>query len=326
MEHPPKKNRSKINLDRKKGQNTKKKLLVFLLLVLGALMIYNPIKNFAVSKMIRYETAQWKVLEQSAPEVVVMVREEKLIAAPADGEFEPIVLEGEKVAVGRTIGYVKTRAATDKVDSVKIQVKAPMAGLVSYHPDGLEDILKPDLLNSLDIEKISDLLTEKKETAFNYTQVEEGKAFCKIVDNLVNPFLYMQYSYEAVGTIEKGQEMLIRFPDGITTRATIRDVKKGKNKLVIMAEVLGAPDLDMEKRFITVDVISDHYEGVVIATEALVKEDGEDGVFISKKGICTWIKVEVKGYVGEEAVVTGLDVGSQYIVNSSLVHRGQRIY
>ncbi|MEL7567783.1 MAG: HlyD family efflux transporter periplasmic adaptor subunit [Dehalobacterium sp.] len=326
MEHPPRKNRSKINLDHKKGQNTKKKLLVIGFLVLGALLIYHPIKNFALSKMIRYETAQWKVLEQSVPEEAVMIRAEKLIAAPADGEFEPIVLEGEKVAVGRTIGYVKTRAGTDKVDSVKVPVKASMAGLVSYHPDGLEDILKPDLLNSLDLDKISDLLADKKETSFNSSQVEGGKAFCKIVDNLINPFLYLQYSNEAVGTIEKGQEMTVRFTDAITSRVIIRDVKKGNNQFVILAEVLGAPDLDLEKRFVQVNVISHHYEGVTVLAEALVKENGQDGVFVSKKGVCTWIKVEVKGYVGTEAVVTGLDVGSQYIVNSSLVHEGQRIY
>lgn len=327
MEHPQRKIRRKTNLHRKKGQNTIKKLVIIVLLVLGALIIYHPIKNLAVNKMIRYETAQWKVLEQSTPEEAVVIREETLIVAPEDGVFEPIVLEGEKVAVGRTIGYVKTQAATDKVDSIKVPVKASKAGLVSYHPDGLEDVLKPDLLNNLDIDKISALLAEKQEALFTFPKVEKGKAMCKILDNLINPFLYIQYSNETAGAaIEKGQEMTVRFPDGITTGVIVRDAKKGNNQFVIMAEVFDAPDLDLEKRFIPINLISNNYEGVVISAKALVKENGEDGVFVSKKGVCKWIKVEVIGYVGEEAVVSGLDAGSQYIVNYSLVHQGQRIY
>lgn len=325
MEHPRKKNRRKTNLNQKKRQNILKKLVMIALLVLGALMIYHPIKNFAVSKMVRYETAQWKVLEESTPEEAVVIREETLIVAPQDGVFESIVVEGEKVAAGRTIGYVRTQAATEKADSIKIPVKATRAGLISYRPDGLEDVLKPDLLKNLDIDKISALLAERQEPAFTFPKVERGKAICKIVDNLTNPFLYIQYSESADGSIEKGQEMTVRFPNGITTGIIVRDVKKGDDQFVSLAEVFDAPDLDLENRFVPVNVISHHYEGVVISTEALVKESGENGVFVSKKGVCKWIKVEVKGYVGKEAVVSGLDAGSQYIVNASLVHQGQRI-
>lgn len=57
-----------------------------------------------------------------------------------------------------------------------------------------------------------------------------------------------------------------------------------------------------------------------------MQENGEDGVFVARKGRCKWVKVEIMGQVDGEVVVSGLDQGSQYIVNTSLVRPDQRIY
>lgn len=326
MERPRRKTKRKTNLDPKKGQAIKKKLMMVMLFILGALMIYHPIKNFAVSKMVKYGTAEWKVLGQCVSEEGVLIRDETLIAAPADGEFEPVVAEGEKVAVGRTIGYVKTQAATANADLIKVPVKAPSAGLVSYHPDGLEDLLEPEMLNKLDLDKIAELLAEKKDAAVTFPKAESGRPICKIVDNLLNPYLYIQCELGTAGiALEKGQEMTVQFSDQITRKIVVRDVKKNGDQWVLMAEVFNAPDVDLKNRFVSVNVISDFYEGVAVSKEALVQEKGENGLYISKKGVCQWVKVEVAGYVGEEAVISGLDVGSQYIINPSLVRPGQRI-
>lgn len=326
MEYPQRKERRKRNLEQSKARTVRNRKIVSLaLILLGVLIIYHPVKNLAISKMIRYETAQWKVLEENIPIDAVCIREEIEITASEDGVFEPVILEGEKVAAGKTIGYIKTQAATANADSIKVAIKAPRAGLVSYKPDGLEEVLKPNLLDELDIDKVSALLTEQKDEASAFPKVERGKPICKIVDNLINPFLYIQCDDSFVKEIKSGQAMSVRFPNGITSRIIVREIKKSDTQSVVLAEVFDAPDLKLEKRHVDLELIIKSYEGVAVLKDALVTNIGEKGVFIPRKGVCQWIKVELKGDVGGEAVVTGLDAGSQYIVNPSLVHQGQRI-
>jgi putative membrane fusion protein len=329
MTNPPRRYRRRTERDEKKRQtikNLRKKIFIAAILVICVLIIYQPIKNLAISRMLRFETAQWKVLEQSIPGEGVVIREETLIFAPAGGTFEPLMAEGEKAAAGDIIGYIKTQGITEQADSVKIPLKAPKAGLVSYHPDGLEEVLKPDLMDHLDLDKVAALLKEKKRTKSNSTQVESGKPICKMVDNLVNPFLYLQGPAENFGSLERGQALTVRFSEEKTAKITLRDVKSQQDQIFFMAEVLDAPDLDLKNRFIPVELILDRFEGVAVLKEALVEMDGEKGVFVSKKGIYKWIKLDVKGYAGQEAVVSGLEAGSEYIVNPHLARQNQRIY
>ncbi|MGI6686027.1 MAG: HlyD family efflux transporter periplasmic adaptor subunit [Bacillota bacterium] len=325
MPHPRRKTKRNPIRDKNNGHNIKRKLFLVAIFIIGALILYQPIKNLAVSKLIQYGTAQWKVLDNSIANEAAIIRDETVITAPAQGLFEPLVNEGEKVAAGKTIGYLKTQGATDKADFIKLPVKAPRAGLVSFHPDGLEEILKPDLLNDLDIDKISALLEERQASVSRFPQVERGKPVCKIVDNLINPYLYIQCPSTSLCTLEKGQVMKVRFPDGTAAEIRLYDVKKRNDQYVFIAEIFNAPDFDLKNRFIPINVAAETFEGITVLKEALVKRNGEDGIYVPRKGICKWVKVEVKGCVGEEAVISGLDAGAQYIINPSLVHEGQRI-
>jgi putative membrane fusion protein len=322
----PRRNTKRNTLRKKtKGQIIRKKILIILLLVLAAGIMYHPIKNLAVSKLIQYGTAQWKVLEQSVVGEGVIIRDETIIPAPVGGVFEPLVSEGEKVAAGRIIGYIKTQGATEEGELTKVPVQAPKAGLVSFHPDGLEEVLKPNLLGDLDWDKVSALFQENRAPVAGFPKAEKGKPICKIVDNLLNPYLFIQCPQDTLAGVEKGQEMKVRLSDKVATKTIIHEVKKSKEHNILLAEVFDAPDSDLESRFVPVQVISHVYEGVTILKEALVRINGEEGIYVPRKGICKWVKVEVKGCVGEEAVVSGLDAGTEYIINSSLVCQGQRL-
>ncbi|ATW24949.1 HlyD family efflux transporter periplasmic adaptor subunit [Candidatus Formimonas warabiya] len=322
---PKAKTRKPATMPKREGRTVKNKVLVLVLLVFGLWLVYHPVKNMVVTKMVKYGTAEWKVLEQSEPVAAALIRDETVVAAPADGTFEPAVPEGEKVAVGRVIGYVQTQAATSSSDLVKIAVKAPRAGLVSYHPDDLEGVLKPDMLDKLDIEKISQLLADKQGGVSAPPKAERGKPLLKIVDNLANPYVYLPYPAGLTPVPVKGKSMTVKFSDGIKTEIVFREVKKSNDQLVAIGEILDAPDLDLKNRFMTLNIIAGSYEGVTIAKEALVEKDGRPGVFMDREGVCRWTEVEVKGSVKDQVVVSGLDVGSRYILNTSWVREGQRL-
>ncbi len=307
-----------------KSRSTKNKLLLIVLLLIVIFLAFTPVKNLVISKLIKYDTAQWELLEEKIPVQAVVIRDETLVTAPADGKYEAVVPEGEKVAHGRVIGYIQTQSSTTTVDEVKIPVKASRAGMISYHPDGLEGILKPDLLNNLDIDKISTLLQDKKETTPDFQKLEKGKPLCKIIDNLDNPFVYVQ-NFSGLSTIKKGEIMSVQFPNGFKKRIVIQDIKKSSTKSVLMAEILDAPDLSLKNRFISVDLIPRSYEGIVISKTSLVEKNNRPGVLIPREGIAKWVEVQVKDDVENRVIVSGLDVGSQYILNPSLVKEGQRI-
>lgn len=325
MKKRPQKNHKRV-WHRHKVQPDKKKVLAGALLLIAVLFLYHPLKNFAVSKMVRFGTAEWKVLEQSTQEEALIIREENVITAPSDGTFETVAADNVKVAVGQIIGYIKTRGAAAQADALKIPVKAPKAGLLSYHTDGLEDVLKPDLLNNLHIDKIASIIFQQQKETVHLPQTAQGKPICKIVDNLVNPYFYIETDHQNLERfVEKGEKISVRFPNGLASQVVVQEVKKSDHKFIILVKALNAPDLDLTTRELPIELIFDSYEGVVISKNALVKENDEDGVFISREKVCVWKKVEIMGSIGNETVVSGLEVGEQYIINPSFIKKGQII-
>ncbi|MGI6677541.1 MAG: HlyD family efflux transporter periplasmic adaptor subunit [Dehalobacterium sp.] len=314
--------------DHKDVHMNKRKLLLALIFILVAIFfLYQPLKNFAVNKMVRFGTAEWKVLEQVRQEEAVIIREETVITASTDGTFETVAAEGDKVAVGQIIGYIKTRGAAADKDSLQIPVKAPKAGVLSYQTDGLEEVLKPDLLNHLHIDKISSLLSQQQEETVHFPQTAQGKSLCKIVDNLINPYLYIATSSsDTVHSIKKGDTIKVRFANGMMSQALVREVKESDHQSVILVRISNGPDLDIKTRHLPVELITDFYEGVTILKDALVQVNDETGVFVFRHRLCRWKKVEVLGTIGDEVVVSGLDIGEEYIINPSLIREGQRLY
>jgi len=327
MEHVDRnKKRRKLERRRRNERRVIKILILIVILFLGWYGI-SPVKHLIAEKMVRYETVKWGVLEQKFSVKSVVIRDEKVIASPARGEFVPAVTEGSKVPVGTVIGYIKTQSSTQKSDSVKISVKTAWAGLVSFHPDGFETLLKPDMLNDFDMDKVSQLLDKGPEKVEKNTfMVDGGEIVAKIVDNLVNPFFFVNTSLQHFAPMPKvGDKISVYYDSSEKKTAKITDVRINGEEMYLMIQLDEICDPGLNTRFCELVIVPASYEGMIVPNEALVHKEGLVGVYVPFKGLAKFIKVDVTGIVGEQAVVDGLDLGSRIVVNPAIVKEGQRL-
>jgi putative membrane fusion protein len=311
---------------RKRIRSRNKKILLIFVVIFFGWIFFDLAKNVIVKHMIKYGTAEVGILEEKVPAKAVVIREERVVTAQAAGTFMPQVAEWEKVGVGQIIGYLATEKSTASGDKVKIAVKAPVPGLVSYSPDGLEGVLTADLLSDLDTERLSLLLEKNQGSVAPVTQVESGKPVVKIVDNLVYPYLYIKLPPNSLKDLpKKDDSFTVSFSQQIKRRTIVADIKTDTSGIYLILEIIDFEDLDLKTRFVSLDIVPLSFQGIILPVEALVQKESQDGVIIPKKGIAKWTEVEVKGVINDQAVVDGLHVGDQYILNPSLVKEGQRI-
>ncbi|NMA14086.1 MAG: hypothetical protein GX930_02475 [Clostridia bacterium] len=311
---------------RKRIRRRNTKILLIFVLIFFGWIFFDSAKNVIIKHMIKYGTAEVGILEEKVPAKAVVIREERVVTAQATGTFIPQVAEWEKVGVGQVIGYIATEKSSANGDKVKIPVKAPIPGLVSYSPDGLEGVLTADLLSNLDTERLSLLLEKNQGIATSVTQVESGKPVVKIIDNLVYPYLYLKLSPGSLKELpKKGDSLTVSFSPKIERRTLVSDIKTDASGIYLVLEISDFEDLDLKTRFISLDLVPLSFQGIILPTEALIQKENRDGVIIPKKGIAKWTEVEVKGVINDQAILDGLHVGDQYIINPTLVKEGQRI-
>ena len=240
---------------RRKKPSKIPKILSLILAGLVAFWLIYSMKGLVVSKFVKYETAAWGMLENKVSLQGAILYEEKVVSAPATGVFSSNIAQGEKVPAGRVIGYIQTQASTSSADLVKVPVKAPVPGLVSYYPDGLEGVFKQNILDSLDIEKISVMMEENRKEVQEITEGEMGKPLLKIVDNLVNPYLYFLLPKEEMSGLKLEDQLTVEFPSGDKKKIRIKEIKEGTEKFNIIGEIFHAPDLALKSRFIAFNLI-----------------------------------------------------------------------
>lgn len=319
-------NKNYKKIRRERYRHRRNRFFLVILVVIFGFLIFQPAKHMFVCMLVSYDTARWGVLEQKIPVKAVLIWEETVVFSPAPGQFEPSLTEGEKVPVREIVGFVQTEKASAGKDKVKVPVRAPRAGLVCYHPDGLEGVLKYDMLNNLDAEKLAALLDGQEEKVRAADVAESGTPLLKIVDNLVSPFLLVRFSTDQFNPMPKaGDWLTVQLSSGEKLPVKIFDLKRLPGEVFMVAETNNPRELDLNTRFISVNLIPASFEGIVIPKKALVESEGEQGVFVSSQRIVKQVPVEVIGTVGDQAAVSGLEVGRQFIVNPSLLKKGQRI-
>ncbi|MGI6711623.1 MAG: HlyD family efflux transporter periplasmic adaptor subunit [Bacillota bacterium] len=333
MKHTNSDYREKIirNRKRKKFHNSRliKRRILKIVLVVTIILAVWYLRNIVSWHFLSFGVAEWGVLEQKIPVQAVIIRAEKVVSAPASGEFVSLVPQGERVPAGTAIGYIKTQSATTKIDRIKIPIKAPLSGLVSYYPDGLESILKSNMLNEMDNTKLDSLLQNKLITEKNKdnNQIGRGEPVLKIVDNLINPSFFFKLTASNISPLSAKEDNIVIQLDGEKKRYTAKviDMRTYDEEIYMIVQINGVADLDLARRYFKVEVIPVSYEGVIVPKEALVHKEGFTGIYVPSEGLAKLVEVKVKGTIGEQAVVHGLETGKRFVLNSSLVKEGSRL-
>ncbi len=336
-----------MNITKKRiKQNKAVDVLALIILIIIAIAIILTVKNYLSLVGVSFVTVHQGTLEDTVFARAIVLRHETLITAPAIGEFVAFIEEGSRVKSGTQIGTIVNG------DGGKTDVYAMNAGVVSYQLDGYEEKLRADSLEGLDYNKLITLFPNKSSPLPNdststtsQTLLAKGRPIARIVDNLLNYRLFMladiptekAESLQNVGQVgftvgknlsgdtattegKEESEQKMRFDATVTDRGMI----DGQNYLILDTSLDEATLINL--RFFEATLSLRQLNGTIIPKSALTKDaEGKDGVYYKVKNVLRFLPVELKGVIGDEAVVNGLDNVLEVAADASGLKEGQHV-
>lgn len=174
--------------------------------------------------------------------------------------------------------------------------KAPIAGIVSYRVDGLEEKLSPNNFNEITegyLESL-DLRTGKIVSTSN----ECGK----VIDNFKCYIAVTMNSKNSMQT-EVGKQVTLRISNNEEFKAKIVQINEESGKRTIIFEINKMTEDLINHRKIAVDVIWWDKSGLKVPKQALIQENGLYYVIRNKAGIETKLLVKVVEQTDKFAII-----------------------
>ncbi|MGI6030702.1 MAG: HlyD family efflux transporter periplasmic adaptor subunit [Eubacteriales bacterium] len=212
-------------------------------------------------------------------------------------------------------------------------IYAPASGYFCSSIDGYEEVLRPDMLESVnvaDVELMLEMEPAQPDVNADY-----------IVGKLVKDF-YWYYAgiveEEAMEEVSIGQSVKMTFPfsEGQQISGTIYHISQpsdGKCALVIQSSTMTNEMKTLRKE--SCDMILGTYDGILVPKIARREVDGQVGVFTMEGSTCTFKPMEVLYEEGdyiiaarEDPVLSGKDclqVGDEIIVKGDDLYDGKII-
>lgn len=166
-------------------------------------------------------------------------------------------------------------------------VNAPMAGVVSYRVDDLEEILTPDNFENLNKEMLENLNLQTGQIIT--TSSEKGK-----VINNYECYIATILDSEEAKEATTGKKVVLRLSTQDEVDATISYIAKQDNKSVLIVFKIGdCVEKLIDYRKITFDVIWWRYEGLKVPKSAIIYDNGLSYIVRNRAGYQDKILVEI---------------------------------
>jgi len=302
-----------------------------LLAILVLLVIAASLLTMAV-RYVRYLALDIRLAEHSTPVVdfdaqMIVLRTEYPIYAGREGEFTPILEEGQRVKEGEQIGYIQWESGPQH------PVLASHTGLVSYAIDGWESLLTPEAADTTDWLKVLDALDEDaSRNAEVVPDLSAGRTVAKVVDNLIPPMLFFHADDLPDRLAEEGncRFLLSNDPDGTQPlQAQAGEViSLADGSQYFFAELSSMDSRMYGERIHQVSIIDQSISGVSVPLTAIHWDEESNRPFVYRCDRSHLELVEVKIiYQADKTVfVEGVTLGDRIVVNENRARDGQKIY
>lgn len=193
-------------------------------------------------------------------------------------------------------------------------LKAPSAGILSFRVDGWEELLKPENLNNITPQFLSQL-PERLLPLEDGANVAAGAPVFKVIDSL-KVYLAVPVSAQDAQRIQEARRVKVRLANNKKGEAVFwwKQTNPGGEQATVILSSDTFPIEFHRMRRADFEIVLRRYEGVVIPREALVEQDGRKGVYLSGNKRKFW-PVNVKGGTASQVVVDGLNPGALIIGN-----------
>lgn len=299
----------------------------------------NYTRDFIMARLLKVEEARLGVIEDVLPVDGTLIRNEKVLPAPKTGRLKIIIPEGERVRVGAVVAQVAAPAMDSQKGETLYDITAPVAGIVSYQTDGLENVYTSKNLQVLPVSKLRSM--EIKLVKFtDGIQVEEGKPAAKIVNNLdpINILGVISKEKAPAGLLETGRQVRVRFDKNQTAPVYLSvadNFFQGQANLYRLL-LRNYSDKFISPRTVSFELILKRLEGFIIPAEALTERGFETRVegnterkvevgeiYIIYKQAVKRKKVEVIGQINDKVAVGGLEPGVGVVQNPRYAREGR---
>lgn len=313
----------KLRHDKIKKRTTKKKLsslvqrlILFSLLALVVIWLGMQVFNFCVFQAIRTVGAQTGVLTATVKAKGVLLFQEEVVRAPGSGELELVAVQGTRLSIDTVVGYMKPLAGPEG-STGSVELKSPATGIVCYNLDGWEGVYDRLSWQQTDPVLIFNNITEEtKETKPQKEMIDQGDPIFKIIDNLENPYIIIQFVAGEPSHVKEGERLQLSWGKDQGGRGKVISLIDKKDNLYAIVELEQVQSFPCQRR-LDLEVSSQKGEGVIVPDSALVKEDGESEVYLYIMSVTGPVvkNVEVVAVLDGQAAVQGISPGVDVVKN-----------
>lgn len=294
-----------------RGRRVLAGLVVLMGVALLGLLLYHWARPVLLPRLVKAVEARPGQLETVVSGQAAVLREERVLTAPVAGVVRLGVREGDRVRTGTPICQVDGH-----------QVVSPAPGVVSLVTDGTEGHLRYEPGKSPPAPGVLALKPQPRQLQQGEV-VAVGQALARVVDTSQLRLCVVLPPSE-VAELAGLARVLVRLPGGreIVTRPEAHHPGDDRTYGTITLVTGDWVEELLRVRMVTVEIIKRRATGMIVPRRALVERDGQPGVFVVKKTLAQWVKVEVRGEKEGLVAVEGIPEGSQVITNPWLVREG----
>lgn len=281
-------------------------ILIFILLISGLIGLYRMVWLPEQPNLVRVEAG---AIKHEVEIDATFANQEYVLQAPLAGKVSFIASDGQRFRKGESIATITPEGVAPGAQSSgqSRTVSAPHGGLLYHKVDGLEGLLTPDNLVTMDLNKL--VTQSPSEKALS--SVQTGEIFGKIVDNLTSTSAFLELP--GLDGITKGQNLSLRI-DGKTENAKI--LRKSESPKGVVVQFAHFIDSSLEKRKQKLNwIMRPPVNGIIVPKTALWQDGGKEGIYLVVEGVIRFREVKVLDANDTEACIKDLKEGMFIVSN-----------
>lgn len=194
--------------------------------------------------------------------------------------------------------YAEEERLSKDLEEWKVEIIAPEAGIVSFHLDGLENMLNPGIIDYLTI----DGMWEYESSLGNKQSYPGEYPFLKIV-NPERWYLACEILHNRV-FYQKGDLINVKFLSYGETylEGTVYKISRGTDSTMVILELTEGIDAALEGRNISIE-IGNTTEGLMVPTQAIITNRDGTGVKVISQGETSFVPIKIKVTDGNQAII-----------------------
>jgi hypothetical protein len=286
-------------------------LMIMSIVLLVGFGLWNYYSSWVVSQLSLEIVRQGWVKHEKTVKGV-FANTEVVLTAPAEGKVILFPEEGRRLKKGETVAKLESSGVDHGPSREGVLVTAPISGLFYSARDGLEQVITPESLMSMELDGLlSQVGNLQQSTENDKNIISKHSPVGKMVNNLYPSWAFVYL--ETTDNVKKDD--IVKFSvEGEEYTGTVMKLSGNPQGAVVRFSqyVKGTT----EKRIKDVIWINKPpSKGLLVPTRSLCTFGEERGVYYNSEGIARFKNVRVLDYNDDVACISGLPEGVQVITN-----------